>query len=197
VRRRWKTGWVGGALDDAVEAANGVFGEPPVRRAGEGGRAATDDGEDGAGGKVKDWHPAGARGVSRAPLRRTGRAVPCGGLGARTPAPERGCRGSKAVPSRGLGARWLLVGVLLESGVETGRRGFCLDSGGNLGLVLTPHATCCGGACLHHERFSAPFGHSPVDTCRQTRFWSPIWPVVPRTRCLQEATSDSRHAGRA
>lgn len=63
LRRCWKKGWTGVDLDDVVEAANGVFGEPPVRQEGEGGSADAGGGEDGAEGKVKGRHQAGARGV--------------------------------------------------------------------------------------------------------------------------------------
>ncbi|MDW7711182.1 MAG: hypothetical protein SCH98_11980 [Deferrisomatales bacterium] len=64
LRRFWKKGWAGVALDDVVEAAHVYFGEPTW---GPGGvRAGTDSGTevDDAGGKLKTRHPAGAGGVA-------------------------------------------------------------------------------------------------------------------------------------
>ncbi|MDF1554450.1 MAG: hypothetical protein P1P84_15370 [Deferrisomatales bacterium] len=63
LRRCWKKGWNGVVFDDVVEAANGVFGEPPVDWEGEGGRTDAAGGEDGAEGKVKDWHQTATHGV--------------------------------------------------------------------------------------------------------------------------------------
>ena len=60
LRRFWKKGWAGVVLDDVVEAAHVYFGEPTWGPGG--GRAGTDSVTegDGAEGKVKTRHPAGA-----------------------------------------------------------------------------------------------------------------------------------------
>ncbi len=64
LRRFWKKGWAGVALDDVVEAAHVYFGEPTWGPGG--GRAGTDSrtAGDGADGKVNARHPGGAGGMA-------------------------------------------------------------------------------------------------------------------------------------
>lgn len=64
LRRFWKKGWAGVALDDVVEAAHVYFGEPTWGPGG--GRAGTDSGTEGddAEGKMKARYPGGAVGIA-------------------------------------------------------------------------------------------------------------------------------------
>ena len=64
LRRFWKKGWIGVTLDDVVEAANQVFGEPPAGQTGEGRRGDSDRGGDGAEGESEAWRQPRAHEVS-------------------------------------------------------------------------------------------------------------------------------------
>lgn len=64
LRRFWKKGWAGVALEDVVEAANVFFGEPTWGRGREGVSTDSSKDRDGSEGKLKTRHPAGAEGMA-------------------------------------------------------------------------------------------------------------------------------------